>query len=121
MFKLDLLVEDKKLAKVLKALGGDVYNLQVRPVPNAKAVQGKVKEVDVSGGMDLTRQFILGKVGQKQKVFNSHELASQFSDQKIPYHNMSYALKEMVKHGVLSRRTRGEYAIHTSKFEKGSA
>ncbi|HET9285743.1 MAG TPA: hypothetical protein VFR24_27650 [Candidatus Angelobacter sp.] len=121
MFRVDFIVDDKKLAKVLNSLGGDVYNLQVRPVQNAKADHGKVKEVTGNfSAPELTRQFILTKVKAGEKKLLATDLKSELAKNHVSVAAAQYGLRQMLEQGILSRRTRGEYVIHAPKAEKGA-
>lgn len=121
MFKLDMMVEDKKLAKVLKNLGGDVYNLSVRPVQNAKAERGKVKEVTSNfSAPELTRQFILTKVKAGEKKLLAADLKSALAKDNVSIAACQYGLKQMIDQGILRRHSRGEYIINAPKVEKGA-
>ena len=118
MFRVEMLVEDKKLATVLKSVTGAVFNLNVTPVANAGVKQGRVKEVSPEslGGAAILA-FIKAAVESGKQTISTAELANAAEQKhKLTYASTMYGVKVALMKGVLSRSHRGIYNINPAKL-----
>jgi hypothetical protein len=72
MFKLECLVDDKKLAGVMHVLNGLVYDLKIVPVMNTQVKNGKVHAVHSGSVVEFVQNYI---VKRKLTDFNTTQIA----------------------------------------------
>jgi len=119
MFKIDCMVNDRDLAKVMKHLAEiKVFNLSAIPV-KMKETKGKTSD-EISKPSQTSVKFLTdelkGMVGSGQSTVTAAHLASSAEKHGFAYSALMYGLKTFTKKGVLTRTSRGEYLIHGDKL-----
>lgn len=108
MFRLNALVEDKNVVKVLHALTGMVGDLTIVPVVNAKVVNGKVQAETNGSSLDLFAKWLKGKAG-----ISINDVRGFCSANGMKESSANYILKRAREaHLLKARKGKGGYTYH---------
>ena len=109
MFKIQFLVNDKKLSSTLQSLGTGVYNLEVQPVVNATTKKGKVKAKTEGSASELLRAFMIEhQIG----VINNKEIKAALKQLGKSPNSYLYVIKQSIKDGWLVKtKGKGVYGV----------
>lgn len=111
MFKVEVMVDPKKLSKALLALDGLGYDLRVFPVKNAEPKRGKLIEKGEGSAIDLTRAFLKRHLAEVGASVTMKQIAA---GTPATYSACMYAVKVFTKDHVLKRTDRGAYTINSN-------
>lgn len=113
MFKIDFIVEDKHLAKVLYALAGfHVLNLSSVPVLNAKVDGGKVKQDGPAGSVKELVFSEFSKEFEKGTIIKPADLKTVVEKCGASSSSTSYFTSALMEQGLLKRMSkRGTYKV----------
>jgi hypothetical protein len=112
LFKVELIVNDKKLPKALTALDGLGYNLQVQPVKDAEPVQGRVREASSPPAHVVLREALRGWDSSMVKTV---DIAKRVKD-VLSYPALMYGIKTLKHAGILTQQRKGVYILDQSKL-----
>jgi hypothetical protein len=108
MFRAEFLIEDKDVVRLLHMIAGmRVFDVSVRPVANAKRVNGKVEEA-VPGGKVADR--VAAALREKGTTRLDRKMIFETTRQlgNVPNSNL---LEALVKAKVIRKRGRGLYIL----------
>jgi len=109
MFKIDCLVDDKKLHIVMRLLNGLAYNVQATPV-TAQVQQGQVKSTLRDGSANLALyQSMRKEFGTNP--FGSKNMDASLTKLGLSAQSRNYHVQQMKAHKQLKIMGRGQYKL----------
>lgn len=117
MFRLALMVEDKNLAKVLKGLGGLVYDLQVLPVQNAEIKKGRIQSTGMTASAAV-EAVVKAAAANGKLVISTAEVFQGVKQHGTGDKSTMYGIKVAKDKGFLRQRTRGQYDIILANLQE---
>lgn len=109
MFRVECIVDDRYLAKVLYALTGLVSGSpNVQPMVNAQVKNGKVTAVSSGNSLDMFAGYLKQ---QKLATITPKELKAVMPHLGLSEKSYSNVLNKAIKAGVLKRAGKGNYKV----------
>src|SRR5258706_7987273 len=120
MMRLELFVEDKKLAPVLHAIDGNILKMTIGPVYNAVKRNGKLTEAGhPTTGKELVNHAIRAAIANNKGKFDTttiKQLAAQYGIQSDRFHARIHDLKVA---GMIRRTSIGKYIVTKKGMNNG--
>lgn len=117
MFKVSLLVDEKKVGSTLAALDGMGYNLEAIPVRNAAPSKGKVKEIGSITGPKFLEDYARHLIGQGDDTMNRKYLLAEAERAGLGLGAMVNAITQSQLNGLIKKTDkRGVYAINANQL-----
>ena len=112
MFKLEVMVDDNKVGRVLWALDGLAVVEGISPVRNVKVAKGKVQEAGEPRSATDAIFNLIGLKSQKRDIELSTAEAQEYAS-KVGFSAgaVNQALQKAVSAKLLKRQSRGHYHI----------
>lgn len=117
MFRLTFFVEDKDLAKCLRAIAGMTFNMEPpQPVVNARKTSTGLKAQTTGHLRDLVMRVL---IQQKTKNVTTTQITKICTDLGFHETSVGYVIKTLTQIGFLRRSGRGKYSVNqTLKTDK---
>jgi hypothetical protein len=112
LFKVEMLIDERRLGKVYAALDGLVYNLSAPiPVRNAHSSNGKVKETTPAGDFTTTVYGALKQRAENHQDIRSGEVKAAMKASGYKPSSYSYAIEKLVADKLMKRVKVGHYKL----------
>ena len=114
MFKLEIVVDDKRLAQAMTALSGPgFYDLNVAHLRNAEPKGKQLREKGEGTAIEIVTGFLRKHLNSMGANVTTKQIVAGAN---CPYSSVMFALKMLVKGKSLTRVERGEYTINPNNL-----